>query len=242
MAWAKARKRELVESRIGTTRDLVAWMGERPQRPEVLVNASAIGWYGTDDDATFTETAPMGADFPAILCGAWEREAAAAALAGIRVCRLRIGLVLGREGGMLRSLLPSYRLGMGGRIGDGRQWLSWIHRDDVVELIVRALADPGFDGVLNATAPEPVRQVDFARVMAKALHRPALLRLPGLPLRLAMGEMSSLLLEGQRVLPQRALDLGFVYRFPTLDRALEDLLSAGDRQSRGRRAVGSAVA
>ena len=222
--WTKARKRMLVESRIGVTRMLIDWLAGRSQRPEVLVNASAIGWYGDGGDRALDERAPVGDGFAAVLCNAWEREAASATALGLRVCRLRLGLVLGAEGGMLKGLLPAFRFGLGAMIGEGRQWLSWIHRDDAVELIVRAIADPLFSGAINATAPVPVRQAEFARSLGRVLHRPVWLRLPAAPLRAVLGERASLLLAGPRVLPRRALEIGFAFRCPEIEPALHDLL------------------
>jgi uncharacterized protein (TIGR01777 family) len=233
-AWTKERKRQLVESRVGVTRLLVDWLAARRQRPEALVSASAIGWYGAPDDQrgadqraddnVIDERAPAGEGFAAVLCKAWEREAASATALGLRVCRLRLGLVLGREGGMLKGLLPGFRGGLGAVIGDGRQWLSWIHRDDAVELIIRAIADPLFSGAVNATAPEPVRQADFAQALGRVLHRPVWLRLPAAPLQALLGERASLLLEGPRVTPRRALEIGFAFRCPEIEPALRDLL------------------
>ncbi|WP_395016745.1 TIGR01777 family oxidoreductase [Dongia sp.] len=220
-AWTKERKRRLVGSRVGVTRLLVDWLATRSRRPEVLVSASAIGWYGAGCDAAF---APAGEGFAAVLCRAWEREAASAAALGMRVCRLRLGLVLGPEGGMLKSLLPAFRLGFGAVIGDGQQWLSWIHRDDAVEMIARAIADPLFSGAINATAPLPVRQAEFAHTLGRVLHRPVWLSLPAAPLRALLGERASLLLEGPQVLPKRALEIGFAFRCPELEPALRDLL------------------
>jgi uncharacterized protein (TIGR01777 family) len=188
------------------------------------VSASAIGWYGTGNDRALDETAPVGEGFGAVLCNAWEREAASAAALGMRVCRLRLGMVLGREGGMLKGLLPAFRAGAGAMIGDGEQWLSWIHRDDAVELIVRAIADPLFNGAVNATAPIPVRQAGFARALGRVLHRPVWLHVPAGPLRALFGERAGLLLEGSRVLPKRALEIGFAFRCPEIEPALRDLL------------------
>jgi uncharacterized protein (TIGR01777 family) len=233
-AWTKERKRELVQSRVGVTRMLVDWLAGRSRRPEVLVSASAIGWYGAGGDAEIDERMPAGEGFAAVLCQAWEREAASAAALGLRVCRLRLGLVLGRDGGMLGSLLPAFRCGLGAVIGNGQQVLSWIHRDDAVELIVRAIADPLFGGAINATAPQPVRQVDFAKALGRVLHRPVGLRLPAAPLRAMLGERAELLLEGQRVLPKRALEIGFAFRCPEIEPALRDLLDPeGHRSTRG---------
>jgi len=227
--WTKARKRVLVTSRIGTTRTLVDWLASRTQRPEALVSASAIGWYGSASsngcgDTLLDESAPLGDGFAAVLCSAWEREAASATALGLRVCRLRLGLVLGAEGGMLKSLLPFYRAGLGAVLGDGKPWLSWIHRDDAVELIVRAIADPLFSGAINATAPVPVRQSEFARTLGRVLHRPVWLRIPAAPLRAGLGDRADLLLEGPRVLPKRALDIGFAFRCHEIEPALHDLL------------------
>jgi uncharacterized protein (TIGR01777 family) len=223
-AWSKEQKRRLVESRVVTTRLLVDWLATRQQRPEVLVSASAIGCYPTGSDEALDERAPAGDGFAAVLCRAWEREAATAAALGMRVCRLRLGMVLGPEGGMLKSLLPGFRLGFGAVIGSGAQWLSWIHRDDAVELIARAIADPLFTGAVNATAPEPVRQAAFAAALGRVLHRPVWLRLPAAPLRALLGERASLVLEGPRVLPKRALEIGFAFRCPEIEMALCDLL------------------
>jgi len=223
--WTMARKRILAASRIGTTRDLIDWLAGRAQRPEALVSASAVGWYGTDrgSDVARDETAPVGGDFPAVLCNAWEREAASAAALGLRVCRLRLGVVLGREGGMLAALLPTARMGLGARIGDGRQWISWIDCEDAVELIVRAVADPLFTGPINATAPVPVRQAEFAAALARALGRPLWLRLPRRALEALLGESAALLTEGQRVVPRRALEIGFVFRCHEIEDAFRDL-------------------
>ncbi|HVO03769.1 MAG TPA: TIGR01777 family oxidoreductase [Candidatus Cybelea sp.] len=227
--WTKAQKRVLVASRIGLTRALVDWLATRAQRPEVLVSASAVGWYGTGE-ATRDETAPVGGDFPALLCNAWEREAVRAAALGIRVCRLRLGLVLAADGGFLSALLATTRLGLAARIGDGRQWISWIHRDDAVEMIARAIADPLFAGAINATAPAPVRQADFAQAIGRTLHRPVRFTIPARPLRFALGEMAGLLTEGQCVAPRRAREIGFVFRHTEIEPALRDLLAP--RESR----------
>lgn len=223
--WTKRRRHVLATSRIGLTRDLVDWLAGRAQRPEVLASASAIAWYGDSGEAAVDETSPVGSDFRAALCNAWEREAASATMLGIRVCRLRLGVVLGTEGKLLKGVLPIYRLGLGGRFGDGRQWLSWIHIDDAVELILRSLGDPLFSGAINATAPLPVRQAEFAATLGRAVHRPAPLRVPEAALKIAFGEMSKLLLESQRVLPRRAKEIGFVFRYHDLETALHDLLT-----------------
>jgi len=222
--WTKQRRKVLALSRVGSTRALVDWLAGRTQRPEVLASASAVGWYGTGD-AAVDETSPVGSDFCAALCNAWEREAASATILDMRVCRLRFGPVLGLDGKLLAGMLPLYRLGLGGRLGNGRQWVSWIHIDDAVELILRSLGDPLFSGPINATAPAPVRQAEFAATLAHAVRRPALLRVPAFALEAGLGEMARLLLGSQRALPRRAREIGFVFRHHDLEEALDDLLT-----------------
>ena len=222
--WTKQRRQVMAASRVGSTRTLVDWLAGRAQRPEVLASASAIGWYGAGGDTALDETSPVGSDFRAALCNAWEREATSATMLGLRVCRLRFGLVLGRDGKLLAGLLPFYRLGLGAKLGDGRQWLSWIHIDDAVELVLRSLGDPLFSGPINATAPKPVRQAEFAAALGRAVRRPALLRVPAFALNAGLGEMARLLLDSQRVLPRRAREIGFVFRCHDLETALDDLL------------------
>jgi uncharacterized protein (TIGR01777 family) len=223
--WTDARKVALVRSRIDTTRALVDWVADHAAKPRVLVSASAIGWYGTEHgDRALTESMPAGLDFPAMLCAACEKEAKHAETLGLRVARLRIGLVLGRGGGLLKPLLRSFRLGLGGRFGSGRQWMSWIHLDDLLALIIRAIDDPTFAGAINAVAPQPVTNADFTHALAAALHRPAILHVPAFALRLMLGEMATLLLDGQRVVPERADQLGFQFRYRTLDAALAKIV------------------
>lgn len=222
--WNDARKRLFRESRIGTTRALVDWMAARTVPPRVLVSGSAIGYYGPRDNVPLDETAKHGGDFAAMLCRDWEAEAQRAEALGTRVCRLRTGIVLGRDGGALARMLPAFRMGMGGPLGNGRQWMSWIHRDDLVRLILWLLETQTFDGACNGTAPRPVTNADFARALGAALHRPARLPMPAPALRLMLGEMASLLLTGQRVLPIRAQAGRFRFRYPELDAALRDVL------------------
>jgi uncharacterized protein (TIGR01777 family) len=221
--WTKARREEIVASRVGMTRDVVRLVERLERKPAVLVNGSAIGWYGLRGDEQLTETS-WGVDcFSREICEAWEYEALAARTS--RVVRLRIGLVLGTEGGMLARLLLPFEFGLGGRIGDGRQWMSWIARDDLVGLIAHVIATPSLSGAVNATAPIPVDNATFARVLGKVLHRPAILPLPGAPLRLALGDFArELLLGGQRVLPAKALASGFRFRHETLSSALDEII------------------
>lgn len=222
--WTPARKQAFLDSRIGTTRTLLAWMRDRPTRPQVLVSGSAIGYYGPRDAAPLDETASPGHDFAAMLCRNWEAEALKAEDLGVRTCLLRTGIVLDRGGGALARMLPPFRLGLGGPMGDGRQWMSWIHRDDLVGLILWLLADPEVRGACNGTAPNAVTNAEFASTLARTLHRPALLRTPGFALKLGFGEMAGLLLTGQNVVPALALREGYRFRYPTLDGALRAIL------------------
>jgi uncharacterized protein (TIGR01777 family) len=226
--WSAARKQRFIDSRVDITRRLVDWMRTLSRKPAVLVSGSAIGWYGPRGDETLDEDSTPGSDFSARLCQAWEAEAMTAEALGLRVCRVRIGVVLGADGGKpggaLKQMLPSFRLGLGGPMGSGRQWMSWVHRDDLVTLICWLAATPTASGAYNGTAPEPVTNAGFAAALGRALHRPALLSMPGFALKLIVGEMAEILLAGQKVLPRRARAEGFAFRFPTLDAALAETL------------------
>jgi len=223
--WTDARKQCLRESRLGITRQLHAWIAQQPagQRPAVLISGSAVGYYGDRGDTALTEAASAGNDFSAVLCRDWEAEAHAIAALGPRVSWVRTGIVLDRDGGALARMLPAFRFGGGGRFGDGRHWMSWIHRTDMVALLLWLLRH-GEPGAYNATAPTPVTNAEFARTLAQVLHRPVLLSLPGRLLRLGFGEMADLLLISQRVLPQRALDTGFRFQYVQLEAALRAIL------------------
>ncbi len=222
--WTAAVKRRILESRLEAVAKLSAAVGRAPGRPRVLVNASAVGYYGARGDEELTEDSPPGGDFLARTCVAWEEAARAISARGPRVVRLRIGTVLAADGGALAKMLPPFRAFAGGPLGSGAQWMSWIHREDLVDLVLFALANPGAEGILNAAAPAPVRNRDFARALGKALGRPALLPAPAPVLRSLLGEMATLVLDGQRVVPRRAAELGFRFRFPELPEALRDIL------------------
>lgn len=219
--WSAAFKRELVESRVTTTTKLAELVARAPEK--ALVSASAIGFYGASEHTRMAEGYARGAGFLAELCEAWERATEPATKAGARVAIVRIGLVLGREGGVFAKLRPVFKLGLGGRVGSGAQWMSWIHVEDLVALFVRLVEDPKARGVYNACAPNPVRQVEFARELARALHRPAVFPAPEPFVRLALGEAADALLTGQFVLPTRALEAGFAFRYTQLAEALADL-------------------
>ena len=223
--WTAARRALLWRSRVELTRQLVDWIGQQPTAPRVLLSASAIGWYGDQGDTLLTEASPPGGtDFGSTLCIAWEQEAERASTHGVRVACLRIAPVLAAQGGMLARLLLPFRLGLGGRLGSGQQWMPWIHLDDLVGLFDHLLRSNGAQGAFNACAPEAVRNSDFTRALGQALHRPTLLPAPAWALRLALGEMSVLLLGGQHLQPQRTQASGFRWRYPRLESALAALL------------------
>ncbi|WPP44017.1 TIGR01777 family oxidoreductase [Pseudomonas sp. AN-1] len=224
--WTAARRRQLWDSRIALTGQLVDWLARRPLRPGVLLSGSAVGWYGDGGERRLNEDSPAGSeDFASELCFAWEAAALRAEELGIRVVLVRTAPVLAARGGMLARLLPPFRLGLGGRMGSGRQWMPWIHLEDEVGLIDFLLHHEECRGPYNACAPNPVRNAEFARTLGRVLHRPALLPAPACVLRLALGEMAGLLLGGQHLQPQRTLDAGYRFRFPDLEAALADLLA-----------------
>ena len=228
--WTRRYREEILASRVLTTRHLVQALAGRPAGEDtVLVSASAVGYYGFCGHRELDESAPAGDDFLAQVCGRWEQEALAAREAGARVVLARLGIVLGPGGGALGRMLPVFRLGLGGRLGSGRQWFSWIHIQDLVRALVFCLEEPGLKGPVNCTAPEPVTNRELTRHLARALGRPAFLPVPGPLLRLVMGEMGSVLLEGQRVVPAALEGAGFVFSFPGLGKALAHILSPGTR-------------
>ncbi len=219
--WSAERKAALRSSRVETTRQVVETITAAGEKPGVLVSASAIGYYGSQVERESTELAPAGDDFLASLCAAWEAEAQGA---GVRTVTTRIGIILSTEGGALPRLLLPFKLGLGGPIGRGRSWWSWIHIDDVVGAIVYALEHADVEGAINLTAPNPVRNSEFARALGRALSRPALMPVPPLALKLMLGEGAGVLLASQRILPTRTLDLGYRFTFTDIDAALEDLV------------------
>lgn len=224
--WSAARKQALLDSRVGTTAGLLGWLARARHKPAVLVNGSAIGYYGCRGDEEIDESAdsPAG-EFQAQLCREWEAEAIKAEAFGIRVVRLRLGLVFGPGGAFPKLLLP-FRLGVGGRMGDGRQVMSWVHRDDVLAVIARAIANPGMQGAYNLTAPQALTQGEFAALAARLLHRPNLFATPAWLIDGLAGEMGALFTRGQRVVPRRLQDEGYVFLYPDLEKALADYLAA----------------
>ena len=223
--WTARRKQLLLASRITLTEQLVAWLATREHKPQVLLSGSAVGWYGDGGERELDEQQPqVTSDFASQLCDAWESTALTAEALGIRVVLIRTGLVLSAEGGFLKRLLLPFKLGMGGRIGSGKQWMPWIHLHDQVALIDFLLRHADASGPYNACAMQPVRNAEFTCALGAALHRPTFMTMPAVALKLGLGELSGLLLGGQRCHPVRLLEANFQFRFNTLDDALNDLL------------------
>jgi uncharacterized protein (TIGR01777 family) len=226
--WDTAFKKVLRDSRVCSTENVVQALARQPRnaagKPRVLVNPSAIGYYGPHGSEELTEDSPPGSDFLAGLCVEWERAAQLAASSGVRVAVLRIGVVLDKEGGALRRMVPAFQMGLGGPTGSGEQWVSWVHHADVTGLLLLALDNWEARGPINALAPNPVTNADFARAVGRALGRPAVLPTPAFALRVMLGEAAEVALTGQRVVPRRAPALGYTFRFLGLDAALADAL------------------
>jgi uncharacterized protein (TIGR01777 family) len=217
-------KRRILDSRVLGTRKLVDAIAKAKRQPKVLVCASAVGIYGDRADEILTETSAAGSGFLAEVCKGWEGEASRATDLGLRVVKLRIGFVLGKDGGAMAQLLPPFRKSAGGRLGSGRQWMPWIHLDDVTELMIHAVESEAVSGVWNATSPNPVRNVDFTQELAGAVHRPAMIPVPPFALKLAFGEFGQRMLDSTRVIPAAATKSGFQFRYPELGPALRDLV------------------
>ncbi|MCT0217636.1 TIGR01777 family oxidoreductase [Synechococcus sp. CS-1329] len=217
--WSEAQRRRLLDSRLGSTRNLVEALQAHPRPGRVLVNGSAVGYYGSSEDARFSESSPAASDLLGQLCLHWE-AAADQASTDCRVVKLRIGIVLGPDGGALGKMLPVFRSGLGGPIGSGRQWMSWIQRTDLCALISTALETPAYQGVYNAVAPQPARMGSFAAALGRALKRPSLLPVPAAVLQLMLGDGAAVVLEGQQVVSERLESEGFRFRYPDLDSAL----------------------
>lgn len=222
--WTQGQKQKILESRVGTTQALVEAIRHAKRKPSFLLTASAIGYYGPHGSEELTEGSPPGKDFLSQVCQAWEAQASRVEELGLRLVRLRIGLVLEKGGGAISKMLPPFQWGLGGPLGTGRQWMSWIHRKDLVGLIHFAFKKKEVRGPLNATAPHPVLMKEFAQTLGAVLHRPAFFPVPGFVLKTLLGEMAEIVLTGQRVLPKRALELGYSFQFPRLEAALEGIL------------------
>jgi uncharacterized protein (TIGR01777 family) len=222
--WNDDVKRRIRDSRVIGTTNLVEALSKLPQRPKTLISSSAIGYYGDRGDEVLTESSPPGKGYLPEVCIEWEKAAQTAEAFGMRVVRLRTGVVLDPKGGALAKMLPPFKLGVGGRVGDGRQWMSWIHAEDLVGMIRWALAT-SIAGPVNGVAPNPVTNAEFTRVLAGTIHRPAIFPVPTLGLKVLFGEMSEILLGSQRVVPNAAKAGGFHFRFADLDRALAGVLA-----------------
>jgi uncharacterized protein (TIGR01777 family) len=219
--WTPAQRRRIEKSRIDATHALVQACAKAKQKPKVFISASAVGYYGPQNDELITEEFSAGSDFLGQLCSAWEAEAYKAAELGIRVVCPRIGIVLGPGGGALTKMAGPFKYFVGGTLGSGKQWMSWIHLEDVVGLINRFLDDGAIQGAVNTTAPNPVRNHEFCAALARVLHRPCWARVPAFALKLALGDLAEMLLTGQRVIPAAAQKFGYQFRYRDLEPALQ---------------------
>jgi uncharacterized protein (TIGR01777 family) len=222
--WSPSRKQILLDSRVKVTAQLIAFIDRAQKKPGVLISGSAVGYYGNQGAAVLDENSAFKDGFSNSLCAEWEAVAEQAKSYGVRVCIIRTGLVVGAKGGFLKRMLLPFKLGLGGRLGDGRQWMSWIHMKDYIRIMLLMLETNKLEGIFNATAPNPVSNDQFTCCLAKNLSRPAFLPVPAFALKLLMGEMSELLLGGQRVLPKRLQQENFEFEFTTLEQALQDVL------------------
>ena len=222
--WTAQQKQEILESRQLGTRKIVEAIAKAAVKPKVLVSGSAIGYYGTSETAVFEETSPSGSDFLAQVCQNWEAEAVKAKEFGVRLAILRIGIVLANGGGALAKMMGPFQFFAGGPIGNGRQWFSWIHRDDLVNLIVEAVTNEQMSGVYNATAPNSVTMKQFCENLGEAINRPSWLPVPEFALELLLGDGAMVVLEGQKVLPKKAQTLGFQFQYPDLKLALKEII------------------
>ncbi|MCX6150999.1 MAG: TIGR01777 family oxidoreductase [Ignavibacteriales bacterium] len=222
--WTKNIKAEIIESRIRSTQELVTAIGKVENRPEVLICASAIGYYGASDSNIFTEESPGGTDFLADVCKKWEEAAARVENFGIRRVNIRTGLVFGKNEGALAKMILPYQLFIGGPLGSGKQWISWIHIKDLVNIYLKCLDDENFSGPVNAVAPNFVTMKEFSRMIGEAIHRPAYLNIPEFVFKIFFGEASKLITTGQKVIPQKLLQNGYQFKYNNLNDALKNLL------------------
>ncbi len=223
--WTEEHKRAIRESRVNTTRNIVEGIPSHPDRPFTLFSTSAVGYYGFCGDEELTEESPQGSDFLARIAVEWEGEALKAREKGARVVITRFGIVLGEKGGALGQMIPLFKRYIGGPIGSGKQWFSWIHIKDLTEAFVFLIKHPEISGPVNLCSPNPVRNRDLARALGKALHRPSFMPAPGFMIKLVLGEFGSVILEGQRVIPKKLLEKGFLFRYADIDQALQSIVS-----------------
>lgn len=223
--WTKELKQTFISSRVGVTRQLMDYIAHVRSPPRLLISGSAVGYYGARGDEVLTEDSSPGQEYQADLCKAWETEALKAKNYGVRVCLLRSGVVLGKGGGALSSLLSQFKSGLGGHVGSGKQWMSWVHIDDLIDIVLYLMANKPLQGPFNATTPNPERNRDFASKLGAALDRPAYMWAPGWAMRLLVGEMAHLYVTGQKVIPKRLLESGYKFRYPELSLALAEILA-----------------
>lgn len=223
--WTQGIKKQLRESRILTTQKLINYLQATEKKPELLISGSAIGYYGNQDEKLIDEQMSSDSSFSSKLCQDWEHEAQQAEALGIRTCYLRTGIVLGKNGGALSKMLPAFKLGLGGPMGNGRQWMSWIHINDLIGIILHVINNKDIKGAINGTAPNPVTNKVFSSTLARVLKRPAFLSMPAFVLKLMLGEMAQeLLLSGQRVMPNKILDSGYDFQYAKLENALREVV------------------
>jgi len=220
--WTDEAKQKIRDSRVGGTRKLVQAMRAHP--PQVLVSGSAVGYYGSRGDVELAESEPASQDFLGVVAAEWERAAVEAESLGVRVARIRLGVVLGPGGGALKKMLVPFKLGLGGPIGGGKQWMSWIHRVDAIALILFLLRESTVRGAFNACSPHPVTNAEFTKALAEAVHRPAIVPVPELAVKLLFGEMSRVVLDSQRAIPDAAVRAGFTFKYPDVYGALADVV------------------
>jgi uncharacterized protein (TIGR01777 family) len=222
--WTEEQKKAIRESRVSTTRNIVKGIASRPERPFILFSTSAVGYYGFCGDEELVEDSPPGNDFLARIAKEWEGEALKAREKGARVVITRFGIVMGEKGGALSQMIPLFKKYIGGPIGSGKQWFSWVHIKDLAEAFTFLLKHPEISGPVNVCSPNPIRNKDFAKALGKALHRPSFIPAPGFMVKLVLGEFGSVILEGQRVIPRRLIESGFVFQYPDIHKALQGIV------------------
>lgn len=223
--WSDDYKKEIIDSRLNTTKNIITLIKKLKQKPEVLISSSAIGYYGSKSDSIFDENSRPHNEFTHQLCKKWENEALKAEKLGVRVCITRLGVVLGKNDGVLKQMLPYFKIGLGGRIGSGKQYFSWVHIDDVISAFSFLIKDKKQNGIYNLTAPNPITNKEFTQGLGKALKRPAIFPMPAYVVKLLFGEMGeTLLLQGQRVFPKKFKDAGFKFKHPKIDEALRSII------------------
>ena len=222
--WTEEHKKAIRESRVSTTRNIVEGIPSHPQKQFTFFSTSAVGYYGFCGDEELTEESPHGDDFLARIASGWEGEALKAKEMGARVVITRFGIIMGEKGGALGQMIPLFKKYIGGPIGSGRQWFSWVHIKDLAEAFTFLLKHPEIPGPVNVCSPNPVRNKDLAKALGRALHRPSFMPAPGFMIKLVLGEFGSVILEGQRVIPKRLLDSGFAFQYPKIDKALQEIV------------------